>query len=62
MFVIQLMHYLEATECGTSVQLALNVTVHQSPNYFWWFSSFIYSRSADSMDTMVVKAFVLLVV
>lgn len=34
MFVIQLMHYLEAAGCGTSIQLALSATVHQSANYF----------------------------
>lgn len=28
MFVIQLMHYLEAAACGTSIQLVLSATVH----------------------------------
>lgn len=37
MFVIQLMHYLEAAGCGTSIQLAPSATVHQSANYFWGF-------------------------
>lgn len=55
MFVIQLMHYLEAAGCGTSIQLALSATVHRSPNYFWWFSSFNYCWTADNMDTLVVN-------
>lgn len=42
MFVIQLMHYPEAAGCGTSIQLALSATVHQSANYFLRFSSFNY--------------------
>lgn len=55
MFVIQLMHYLEAAGCGTSIQLAQSATVHRSPNYFWWFSSFNYCWTADCMDTTAVK-------
>lgn len=62
MFVIQLMHYLEAAGCGTSIQLALSATVHQSSNYFWWFSSFNYCWTADGVDTVVVNGFVPLVV
>lgn len=34
MLVIQLMHYLEAAGCATSIQLALGATVHLSANYF----------------------------
>lgn len=55
MFVIQLMHYLEAAGWGTSIQLAQSATVHRSPNYFWWFSSFNYCWTADCMDTTAVK-------
>lgn len=57
MFVIQLMHYLEAAGCGTSIQLAPSATVHRSPNYFWWFSSFNYCWTADCIDSMAVKRF-----
>lgn len=47
MFVIQLMHYLEAAGCGTSIQLALSATVHQSANYFSGFQVLATVETAD---------------
>lgn len=48
MLVIQLMHYLEAAGCATSIQLALGATVHQSANYFWGFQVLTTVETADA--------------
>lgn len=47
MLVIQLMHYLEAAGCATSIQLALGATVHQSANYFWGLQVLTTVETAD---------------